>query len=298
MTEAGPAQRTVAATEVVSCPVCGGHRARKAFSVTSTRRFVFHKCTTCGLAYAWPRPTLEELDQIYSADYFSGDSGFGYDDYGTGQVNADRMWTSVSIWSTTPFDSTHRTLLDIGCATGEFAAAGARDGWESWGCEPSPAAEAAERKGVRTVSNLSDPMLPDHGFGLITAFDVIEHVISPLDFLRDARRLIAEDGVLLVETDNWATLGRRVKGVHWAQIRVHPPPEHINYFTVGSLQRAFRACGFEPVIVETLHGRPINEAIQALHQGRTVRTLANVSIAHALRALQLGASIRILATPS
>lgn len=295
MTEHAAAKASGRSSEgLPRCPVCDATRSRSRFSVRTTSVFTFHECASCGLAFAWPRPSAAELAELYGADYFANEAGFGYADYAIGKVNAERMWTNVSIWSSRPFDSDHRRMLDIGCASGEFAASAARHGWEAWGCEPSPLADSAREKGVRVVSELTDDALPVRDFGLVTAFDVIEHLLDPMDLLRHSRRLVAEDGLLLVETANWDSLGRRLKGPRWAQVS---PPEHINFFDGGSLVRALQVAGFDPLIVDTPHGGAINRAIQALHRGWPLRAARNLAIAHGLSRTRLGGNLRVLAAP-
>jgi SAM-dependent methyltransferase len=276
------------------CVVCGGSTA-PVFSVTTDRAYEYRRCGAGHGVYAYPRPTPEQLDDLYSERYFHSDDQFGYQDYGWGQVNAERMWTALGLWCPFPLDPGAQRLLDVGCASGEFAAAAGRAGWEAWGIEPTPSAAAATAKGVRVVGGLDDPGLEAASFGLVTAFDIIEHLPQPMDLLTGARRLVAPDGYLVVETPNWASVGRRVKGGRWAQVR---PPEHINFFDPAALTALVRRAGFEPVLTDTPHEGSINAAVLSLYRGPWHRAVAQATVGRALQLARSGGKLRILARPT
>lgn len=75
----------------------------------------------------------------------------------------------------------------------------------------------------------------------MTMWHVLEHCIDPLGVLKQARSLLEPGGMLFVELPNWNSMGRRVRGAKWSQLK---PPEHINFFTPRSLARATELAGF------------------------------------------------------
>lgn len=73
-----------------------------------------------------------------------------------------------------------------------------------------------ERAGIEVVSMDIGPECalpyPDAAFQVITIFDVVEHLSAhPVRLLREARRLLAPGGVLLLSGPNAFALMRRVK---------------------------------------------------------------------------------------
>jgi 2-polyprenyl-3-methyl-5-hydroxy-6-metoxy-1,4-benzoquinol methylase len=77
-------------------------------------------------------------------------------------------------------------------------------------------------------------------FDLVTAIEVIEHVESPIGFLRNVRRLLAPGGVAVITTPNVDSLPARLKFLLAGKIRTmdeHGEPTHISPIFWDLLQR-------------------------------------------------------------
>lgn len=79
-------------------------------------------------------------------------------------------------------------------------------------------------------------------FGLVTAVEVIEHVESPIGFLRNVRRLLAPGGVAVLTTPNVDSLPARSKFLLRGKIRTmdeQSEPTHISPIFFDLLRRQF-----------------------------------------------------------
>jgi len=79
-------------------------------------------------------------------------------------------------------------------------------------------------------------------FGLVTAIEVIEHVESPISFLRNEGRLLGPGGVAVLMTPNVDSLPARSKFLLKGKIRTmdeHSEPTHISPVFFDLLQRQF-----------------------------------------------------------
>jgi len=79
-------------------------------------------------------------------------------------------------------------------------------------------------------------------FGLVTAIEVIEHVESPIGFLRNVRDLLAPDGIAVLTTPNVDSLPARLKFLWKGTIRTmdeHSEPTHISPIFLDLFQRQF-----------------------------------------------------------
>ena len=79
-------------------------------------------------------------------------------------------------------------------------------------------------------------------FGLVTAIEVIEHVESPIGFLRNICRLLAPGGVAVLTTPNVDSLPARSKFFLKGEIRTmdeFSEPTHISPIFFDLLQRQF-----------------------------------------------------------
>jgi 2-polyprenyl-3-methyl-5-hydroxy-6-metoxy-1,4-benzoquinol methylase len=84
--------------------------------------------------------------------------------------------------------------------------------------------------------------LGERAFGIVTAIEVIEHVESPIGFLRNVGRLLSPGGFAVVTTPNVDSLPARLKFLIAGKIRTmdeHGEPTHISPIFFDLLQRQF-----------------------------------------------------------
>jgi len=99
-----------------------------------------------------------------------------------------------------------RQVLDVGCGDGAFLDLAKAAGLQTYGVELNAAgAERAARKGHQIVSKpLEKIVAGDIGGGvdLITAFQVVEHVPAPLEFVSAAVNLVRQGGWIVISVPN------------------------------------------------------------------------------------------------
>ena len=177
-------------TEVSPCPVCGYPGRSLHMTVHTIRAYRVKRCRRCHLVYTTPRPTGEELASFYSGQYFvGGDHRFGYEDYGgcsLGALNAERMWNLLRLWEPAINEVSH-SLLDVGLRDRRVCPSGAECGMASIGRRAAWLKPASRRRcgGVVTYDALSDVR---GSYGLITMFQVLEHMVDPLIALSGAKK--------------------------------------------------------------------------------------------------------------
>jgi 2-polyprenyl-3-methyl-5-hydroxy-6-metoxy-1,4-benzoquinol methylase len=79
-------------------------------------------------------------------------------------------------------------------------------------------------------------------FDLVLAVEVIEHVESPIGFLRNVARLLAKNGVAIITTPNVDSLAARVKFLFAGRLRMmdtQSDPTHISPIFADLLLRQF-----------------------------------------------------------
>jgi SAM-dependent methyltransferase len=139
-------------------------------------------------------------------------------------------------------------ILDVGCASGLFLSKAADAGWVVTGLEPSEVLyrEAVERLGDRgTVLplTLEEAHLGDQKFDAITLFDVLEHVVDPMETMKRCRDLLKPGGCLFLNVPDLDSLEARLLGRRWPLLL----PEHMNYFNRPSLKLCGATSGLELV---------------------------------------------------
>ena len=85
-------------------------------------------------------------------------------------------------------------------------------------------------------------------FDVVISIEVIEHVPDPREEVAAVGTLLRPGGCAYLTTPNFNSLTRRAIGVRW---RVIEYPEHLNYFTPGTLDRLLAGSGLSRVELKT-----------------------------------------------
>jgi SAM-dependent methyltransferase len=158
-----------------TCPSCGSDNARRMPRYASARLVC---CRRRRLVFADELPSAHELREHY-ASYPATDE--------VSALTAQRYRELLEEFE--PFRETGR-LLDIGCGDGHFLAAVREHEWTLYGSEYGEAPRARAR--ARGLDVRPAPFVPAAdevgGFDVVTAFEVLEHVVTPLE---EAERISA-----------------------------------------------------------------------------------------------------------
>jgi 2-polyprenyl-3-methyl-5-hydroxy-6-metoxy-1,4-benzoquinol methylase len=158
-----------------------------------------------------------------------------------------------------------KTQLDIGCASGAFGAAvKERSPVEVWGIEMN--AEVAEHAKSRLDKVFVGdalaifPDLPSGKFDLITCNDVLEHMPQPDQVLRNAVRLLAPGGRVLMSLPNiryWDAFLRIARDADFPQEDSGIfDRTHLRFFTGKSIKRFLPENGYEIVSMKGINPTP------------------------------------------
>ncbi|MEO8695221.1 MAG: class I SAM-dependent methyltransferase [Acidimicrobiales bacterium] len=239
------------------CLICAGEAARvgRAASMRGAVTYDMASCPDCGFAFiVEPRTDFENL---YDDDYYRG---AGFDPSVDYAAEQDERTVRVHEWAgvLAVVRSLHarpiRTWLDYGCGYGGLVSYLRRNGVDAVGHDIGHPADHARSVGVSFVSE-SD--LPGHNgrYDVITAIEVLEHAIDPIELLESFRDLLAPDGLVFVTTGN-AERHRRAL-TEWRYVA---PEVHVSYFEPRTLRRAYQSVGLEPVDVG--HRRGMQQIMQ------------------------------------
>ncbi|MFH2218778.1 MAG: class I SAM-dependent methyltransferase [Pseudomonadota bacterium] len=135
-------------------------------------------------------------------------------------------------------------LLDVGCSSGAFIAVSKKLGMDAEGVEPmaSPA-RAARAAGLKVSEGyLEDVKLPSDSFDVVTLFEVIEHLKNPVDLLKECRRILRPQGLMIIRTGNTDSWTVRFMRDRWDYFC--PAIGHISFFNPESMKILAHRTGF------------------------------------------------------
>ncbi|PZR59023.1 MAG: hypothetical protein DLM50_01970 [Candidatus Meridianibacter frigidus] len=226
----------------VGCDFCGSneHRvvARKRGALI-TSEFTIVRCAKCGFIFVNPRLSDAEIARLYDDEYYAGrgfDRTVAYD---TQDKDETKRADIAAMLSEAAGSLRAKRCLDVGCGNGYLVSELRKHEADAWGQDSSPSALSICR--TRNVPvlpyDLFDARLDGERFEIVTAIEVIEHVISPTRFLARLRELLAPNGVLFIGTGSWELVSRQ-PGAPYIM-----PEGHICYFTPTTLARFFEKVG-------------------------------------------------------
>ncbi len=213
------------------------------------------RCLNCGLIYQNPQLTREELSDHYPDDYLLYDTTEDNKSHSlitrlSQQHALSRRCQRVMRHAASP-----GTMLDIGCATGQFMAAMHDRGWEVKGIELSDYAAEYGRNTLGLsieTGTLEDVTFPDDSFDLITLWDVFEHVNDPQKTLAEITRILKPGGILAMSLPNPTCFEAKLFGSTWIGWE---RPRHLHLFTPKVLKSYLSDVGFIVQSLESFSGR-------------------------------------------
>ena len=200
------------------------------------------RCQTCDLQYVDRIPDPATLAALYSAEFFAVGRKFAGDAASPGLINARHRVEAIG---RLPGIGLTR-WIDIGCATGNFLACAADTAAAVQGVELSPVAAAqAHRRGLDVATgDFLDVDVPTDRFDLVSMWDYVEHVPDPAANLRKAIGLLKPGGYLALSTGDVDSRMARISGRFW---HLMIPPQHLYFFSPGTITRLLAAAGFEAI---------------------------------------------------
>jgi SAM-dependent methyltransferase len=205
--------------------------------------FVVVQCQDCGLCFTNPRPSASSIGQFYPAAYVC---------HSLPRVRRPRPWWKTAFRWLRRSNKERRTLppsgqgrlLDFGCGGGSFLARMRQRGWKVMGLDCSlPTVQRVQSElGLEALcGTLPNADLESGSFDLITMWQALEHVHQPFEVLRDAHRLLAPGGKLLVAVPNIDSLPFRWFGHCWYGLDL---PRHLTHFSPWTLYLMLHRAGF------------------------------------------------------
>lgn len=229
-------------------------------------------CRPCGLAWLDPQPAAKDIAKLY-ARYYTHRSlpvtrlarlrrailqcqlaKFGYAVDPAREILPRLLFHVRSVARSAALEvfalpaCEIGELLDVGCGNGEFIARMQSLGWTVAGVEPDPRAVAhARSRGLEVFSGMISDVPSSVRYDVITLSHVIEHVLDPLELLRECRkRLRPGTGRLMITTPNLESLGHWWFKGYWRGLEV---PRHLHVFSPAALRECVGRAG---LAVQTL----------------------------------------------
>ena len=248
-----------------NCPVCDGSHFSEFITCKdntgSDESFNIVKCKNCDFAFTNPIPAEEEIGKYYESDEYISHSNTkkGLVNFLYQKVRNYTLDKKVSLLTELGLG---KHLLDVGCGTGEFLDRAQQHKYIVQGIEPSSAAkqQATSNYGLAVNDESFLSSLTSASFDFITMWHVLEHVYHLNDRLRELKRLLKDDGHLLIAVPNLKSYDAKKYKEHWAAYDV---PRHLYHFSEKDIKA-----------ITTKHGLEVKETLPMKFDSFYVSTLS------------------------
>ncbi len=182
---------------------------------------------------AAPPSNSQRLQEIYSRGYFHGEtSGYPESGYGVNHPEWEPWLEFLRLLKPTG------VLVDLGCAYGHLAHAARQIGYTSFGLDVSSYAldQYTPARSCLVQGHLQQLPFRSRSADLVTLFDVLEHVLDPMECLRESVRVLKPDGILVGSTPD-PLFFLREEETHWFE---RPPSFWLDILESLDFQVRFR----------------------------------------------------------
>jgi 2-polyprenyl-3-methyl-5-hydroxy-6-metoxy-1,4-benzoquinol methylase len=229
----------------VSCPLCGRDNPKTIYN-KSGRGIV--RCKECKFMYQNPR-SLNLVGRGHKEDYYRKE-----------YLNTATPHKKFFEEKFNAFLSNRRpgTVLDVGCATGQFLEVARKKGWQAVGIDVSEwVCNYLINKGFTDIHNctLEEAGFPNEMFDAVNMNHVLEHIPLPLKFFVEVHRILKPGGLIMIEVPNEFYFPYNYSLINMLMPSHLPPRKspasHLSLFTRNTLFKVLKSSGFTVVTVRT-----------------------------------------------
>jgi hypothetical protein len=216
-----------------------------------------YRCAGCALQFRHPVISAAQLNEIY-------------------------LQTSTSSWNyplhqRVDWQKTNRFIrqklvngkvLDVGCYDGSFLSH-LNGGFERFGLEPNEdAARKAERSGIHILGKATTDIPARFSAQAVTAFDVIEHIQDPRNFLKQLRDAAGDNGFIIIASGTTSAPSFRFMSSRYWYCCL---PEHLSFISEEWCKKTAHVLGLDIESMERYshRGNSWSRPFVSLFQGVT-----------------------------
>ena len=133
------------------------------------------------------------------------------------------------------YHNTSKTILDIGCGTGEFLITARKNNWNTLGVEINDEARnKSSKKNITTYRFIEE--VKSNQFNIITLWHVLEHLKDLNGTITKISSLLDTDGTLIIAVPNYKSYDANYYKEYWA---AYDTPRHLWHFSQKSISTIF-----------------------------------------------------------
>jgi 2-polyprenyl-3-methyl-5-hydroxy-6-metoxy-1,4-benzoquinol methylase len=228
----------------IKCPICSSVQQRVLFRAsdinwkTTTETFDVVQCGSCGVAYTYPQPSIDQLKKYYPEVYYSIED--------LSEEYYANKWRPLQIEKLKIVQQFRKAgkLLDVGCGRGYFLYEARSAGFDVEGIDFSEdtanLAKSRWNLDIKAADVVTYPY-PKSKYDVVTLYHSLEHIAQPTTLLEGLRNTLKDNGILVIAVPNFGSIQSRFFRDKWLHLDV---PRHLFQYSPKSLSTLVQNNGF------------------------------------------------------
>ncbi len=208
--------------------------------------------TEYGFLETFPKPAAQDLPNYYeSEDYISHtDAKRNLFEKVYHLVRKISLKKKLKLIESCHAES--KTLLDVGCGTGDFIQVAKQNNWKVTGIEPNEQARSiANKKNKDSVFDVNQLVkLQPQSFDVITLWHVLEHLPNLEEDMATFKKLLKPTGTLIIAVPNYKSYDAQYYKEFWAAYDV---PRHLWHFNKASMSNLVNKVSLELIKIKPMY---------------------------------------------
>jgi len=196
-------------------------------------------------------PTQKELEDYYANKYYQDNSKSHSHKYTSDELEFFENKAKVAEYICN--DLENKTLLDVGAGEGFFANYFFDKSWQVTTLDYSDYGISNHNPQLKNTIIKNDifksiQMLIEkkNKYGVVNLSNVLEHVLNPVDLLKDLRSLLHKNSYLRISVPNdYSNFQEFLLNKNYTTNTWLAPPDHLHYFTFDSLTKLLESLNYE-----------------------------------------------------
>jgi len=235
-----------------NCPLCDHIESKHFISANdhnvSYDSFNITECIECGLKFTNPRIKEEKI-----GDYYKSEDYISHSNTNKGLIN--KLYHLVRNYQIKQKEKLiskiceNKTLLDIGCGTGDFINYCKGKKWSVSGLEPDKKARSYAENNFKLNVYPGLKSIKNNTVDVVTMWHSLEHIYNLKDDLNSISQLINKNGHLIIAVPNSDSYDAKYYKTFWA---AYDLPIHLYHFNKKNIYDIAKAFGFTVIKIKPL----------------------------------------------
>jgi len=234
------------------CPICDHKESKHFISATdhnvSNDTFNIAECLACGLKYSNPKIKEENIGAYYKSENYISHSN-------TNKGIVNKIYHIIRKYQIKKKEKIisglckEKTLIDIGCGTGDYLNYCKEKKWMVCGLEPDENAKAFGENNYQLNIYSDLKSISNKKVNIITLWHSLEHIYNLKNDLKLMYDLLNTNGHLVVAVPNCNSFDAKYYKNYWAAYDV---PIHLYHFNKNNIQDLAKMFGFTVIKIKPM----------------------------------------------